>query len=197
MRAFIFKWRIIMSIKTAEEVYNFWFKEENEKYWFHSDEAFDHILRDEFYETWEAACQGLLYNWRETLEGSLAEIIVQDQFSRNLNRGDALSYTQDPLALVLSQNLMVRFPEYKNLPAKVKSFIYLPWMHSESKAIQKVTEKLYLEMDHPEYTKIMYEHKEIIDEFGRYPYRNNILGRESTPAELEFIDNNDLEFTKV
>lgn len=186
-----------MSIKTAEEVYNFWFKEENEKYWFHSDEAFDHILRDEFYETWEAACQGLLYNWRETLEGSLAEIIVQDQFSRNLNRGDALSYTQDPLALVLSQNLMVRFPEYKNLPAKVKSFIYLPWMHSESKAIQKVTEKLYLEMDHPEYTKIMYEHKEIIDEFGRYPYRNNILGRESTPAELEFIDNNDLEFTKV
>jgi uncharacterized protein (DUF924 family) len=186
-----------MSVKTAEEVYNFWFDKENEQYWFNSNGDFDEKIHDRFYDTWDAARQGLLFDWRETLKGSLAEIIVLDQFSRNLNRGKAFSYMQDTMALILSQNLMNSFPEYRDLPDKVKSFILLPWMHSESRAIQKMTEQLYLEMGNPEHTKIMYQHKEIIDQFGRYPYRNEILGRKSTPEEIKFIKGNDLEFTKV
>jgi Uncharacterized protein conserved in bacteria len=153
-------------------------------------------MRDRFYDTWDAARQGLLYEWRNTFEGALAEIIVLDQFSRNLNRRTMLSYTQDNMALILSQNLMQQYPDYKERSEDEITFIYLPWMHSESKEIQKETEELYLELDNEELTKYMYQHKEIIDRFGRYPYRNEILGRTSTADELDFISDNDLDFSK-
>lgn len=107
-----------------------------------------------------------------------------------------LSYTQDNMALILSQNLMQQYPDYKERSEDEITFIYLPWMHSESKEIQKETEKLYLELDNEELTKYMYQHKEIIDRFGRYPYRNEILGRTSTADELDFISDNDFDFAK-
>src|SRR5699024_7519851 len=166
-----------MKIVPAKEVYEFWINEENKKYWFERNEEFDNEIHQRFYETWEAACQGLLYEWRKTYEGALAEIIVLDQFSRNLNRGTMLSYTQDSMALILSQNLIEHYHEYKNRPEDEINFIYLTWMHSESKEIHKETEKLYLELDDEEATKYMYEHKKIIDRFGRYPYRNEMMGR--------------------
>ena len=70
-------------------------------------------------------------------------------------------------------------------------------MHSESKEIQKITEKLYLVLDSEMHTKYMYDHKEIIDRYGRYPYRNEVMNRESTPEELDFTNGNDLDFTKI
>lgn|SRR5699024_4300874 len=185
-----------MNIATAQEVYDFWFNEEHKKYWFEKNENFDKEIRHHFYDTWEAARQGLLFKWRDTYEGALAEIIVLDQFSRNLNRGTRLSYTQDQMALILSQNLMKQYPEYKNRPKDEINFIYLPWMHSESKEIHKEAEKLYSILDDEEATKYMYEHKKIIDRFGRYPYRNEMMGRTSTAEELDFIMNNELDFTK-
>ena len=169
-----------MEIAKAKEVYDFWFNEADEENWFVKNDAFDQEIEDRFQDTWEAARQGLLYEWRETLEGSIAEIIILDQFSRNLNRGTRLSYEQDKMALVLSQNLMQNFPEYKELKKEVISFIYLPWMHSESKEIQKITEQLYMELDVENNTKYMYQHKEIIDQFGRYPHRNEVMDRTST-----------------
>ena len=185
-----------MKIATANEVYDFWFNENNEENWFKRSDAFDEEIRDRFYDTWDAARQGLLYEWRNTFKGALAEIIVLDQFSRNLNRSTMLSYTQDNMALILSQNLMQQYPDYKERSEDEITFIYLPWMHSESKEIQKETEKLCLELDNEELTKYMYQHKEIIDRFGRYPYRNEILGRTSTADELDFISDNDLDFAK-
>lgn len=186
-----------MTISTAKEVYDFWFNEENEENWFIKNETFDQEIKERFQDTWEAARQGLLYEWRETLEGAIAEVIVLDQFSRNLNRGTSLGYTQDQMALLLSQNLMQRWPEYKELTDNEVSFIYLPWMHSESKEIQKITEQLYLDLGLDQNTEIMYQHKEIIDNFGRYPYRNDVMGRTSTPEELDFMLDNDLGFTKI
>lgn len=185
-----------MGIVTAKEVYDFWFDEENKKYWFEKNEDFDKEIRHRFYDTWDAARQGLLFKWRDTYEGALAEIIVLDQFSRNLNRETRLSYTQDPMALILSQNLMQHYPEYIKRSEDEINFIYLPWMHSESREIHKETEKLYLQLNNKESKKYMYQHKEIIDHFGRYPYRNKKMGRTSTAEELDFIMNNDLDFTK-
>ena len=184
-----------MKIASAKEVYDFWFNEADEEDWFKKSDAFDEEIRERFYDTWEAGRQGLLYKWRETFEGRLAEIIVLDQFSRNLNRGTALSYTQDSMALVLSQYAMT-CPEFDEQPLEKKSFVLLPWMHSESKAIQEITEKLYLDLDDDLHTEIMYDHKKIIDQFGRYPHRNEALGRKSTVAELDFLKTNDLDFTK-
>lgn len=189
--------KIEMDIVSPQEVYDFWFNEDNEQFWFDQNDQFDKEIRDRFYETWDAGRQGLLYEWRETLTGAMAEIIVLDQFSRNLNRGTYLSYSQDQMALVLSQNLMQRYPEHRNLSVDERSFIYIPWMHSESEEIHKITEKLYLELDSKRHTQSMIDHKAIIDQFGRYPYRNKVLGRNSTEEELEFILSTDLGFTKI
>lgn len=182
-----------MNSVTAKEIIDFWFHEGNEENWFQKSDAFDQEIRTRFYDTWEAARQGELYEWRKTFEGRLAEIIVLDQFSRNLHRGHALSYLQDPMALVLSQEA-IQHSDFEKQPLERKSFTLLPWMHSESKAIQKITEKLYLKLDDELHTKIMYDHKKIIDAFGRYPYRNEVLGRKSTPEEIEFLENNEIEF---
>lgn len=184
-----------MDIVSAQEVYDFWFNEGNEDNWFKQNDSFDDEIRTRFYDTWEAARQGLLYEWRETFEGRIAEIIVLDQFSRNLNRGSVLSYTQDQMALVLSQHAIAQ-SEYENLPFMKKSFVLLPWMHSESKEIQAITEKLYLNLDSEEHLKYMYDHKNIIDQFGRYPHRNKAMGRKSTQEEIDFLETNDLDFTK-
>lgn len=185
-----------MIIIPAKEVYNFWFNEGNEEMWYAQSEDFDNEIRERFYETWEVARQGLLYEWRGTFEGRLAEIIVLDQFSRNLHRGSYLSYTQDGIALVLAQ-YAIEHPDFDKQPINQKSFTLLPFMHSESKEIQKITEKLYLALDSEMHTKYMYDHKEIIDRYGRYPYRNEVMNRESTPEELDFISGNDLDFAKV
>jgi len=184
-----------MSIATAEEVYDFWFNEENEDNWFEQSEAFDKKIKNRFYDTWKAGRQGLLYEWRETLKGRLAEIIVLDQFSRNLHRENALSYAQDSMALVLSQHAMT-YSEFEDLPLMEKNFILLPWMHQESEEVQKLTEELYLELDDEVLIEIMYSHKNIIDTFGRYPHRNKAMGRMSSAEEEEFLETNDLDFTK-
>jgi len=184
-----------MSIATAEEVYDFWFNEENEGNWFEKSEAFDKKIKNRFYDTWKAGRQGLLYEWRETLKGRLAEIIVLDQFSRNLHRENALSYAQDSMALVLSQHAM-DYPGFEDLPLVEKNFILLPWMHQESEEVQKITEELYLELDDEVLIEIMYSHKNIIDTFGRYPHRNEAMGRKSSLEEVEFLETNDLDFTK-
>ena len=184
-----------LSIVSAKEVYDFWFNEGNEEKCCQSTEEFDEEIRMRFYKTWEAARQGLLFEWRDTFDGRLAEIIVLDQFSRNLNRSSALSYTQDPMALILSQHA-ISHPDFEKQTTNVRGFTLLPWMHSESKEIQKVTEKLYLKLDSEVHTKYMYEHKEIIDQFGRYPHRNKALSRESTQEELDFLKTNELDFTK-
>jgi uncharacterized protein (DUF924 family) len=184
-----------MKIASAKEVYDFWFNENNEEHWFEKSDAFDEEIYQRFYATWAAGRQGLLYEWRETFAGRLAEIIVLDQFSRNLNRGNALSYTQDKMALILSQHA-IDHPEFDNQPLEKKNFILLPWMHAESKAVQEITEKLYLELADDFLTEVMYDHKKLIDAFGRYPHRNQAMNRQSTPKELEFLENNDLEFTK-
>lgn len=184
-----------MKRASAQEVYDFWFNEGNEEKWFQSTKEFDEEIQERFFQTWQAARQGLLFAWRETFEGRLAEIIVLDQFSRNLHRGSALSYTQDSMALILSQHA-IEHPDFIKKSAEVKGFTLLPWMHSESKEIQKITEKLYLKLGSEIHTRYMYEHKEIIERFGRYPHRNKALGRESTPEEIKFLQTNDLDFTK-
>ncbi|MDN6731156.1 MAG: DUF924 domain-containing protein [Atopostipes suicloacalis] len=184
-----------MTVVSAKEVYDFWFNEGNDDYWFERNEAFDQEIADRFYDTWDAGRQGLLFKWRDSFEGRLAEIIVLDQFSRNLNRGNSLSYAQDKMALVLSQHL-INHPKFVSQSLEKKNFILLPWMHSESKAVQEVTEQLYLELDNDFHTEMMYEHKKLIDKFGRYPHRNEALKRKSTPEEIEFLKTNDLDFTK-
>lgn len=173
-----------MSIK-SEDIYGFWFHEIEPKNWWVKDESFDQLLRDKFLELHAQAMAGELADWRESPKGRLAEIIVLDQFSRNMFRDTAESFASDPLALCLSQVAIAVGDDLK-LTELERQFLYMPFMHSESRFIHKQAEQLFKQIPDHGYDFEL-KHKVIIDRFGRYPHRNEILGRESTQEEIDFL----------
>jgi len=126
-------------------------------------------------------------------EGRLAEIIVLDQFSRNIYRGTARAFAQDSLALALAQEAISQDLD-KQLSPEQRSFLYMPFMHSESKLIHEFALKLFQRLGNQANLEYEIKHKIIIDRFGRYPHRNQILGRESTEEELSFLTQPDSSF---
>ena len=169
-----------------QTVLDFWFSAATQPLWFAKSDDFDQKIRDQFAQTLEQAKQCELYNWRETAEGRLAEIIVLDQFSRNLYRDQAASFAQDPLALSLAQETIQLGLDTKLRPEQ-RSFLYMPFMHSESGLIHEVALQLFEKLGNPINLDFEKKHKAIIDRFGRYPHRNHILGRQSSPEEIEFL----------
>jgi uncharacterized protein (DUF924 family) len=170
----------------ATAVLQFWFEETDSKYWFKKDADFDASIRSRFADIHHAASLGELAHWRETPAGRLAEIIVLDQFSRNLYRDDARAFAQDVVALVLAQEA-ISLGLDAGLVTVQKAFLYMPYMHSESLLVHEAAVGLFgqpgLEFNHD----FELRHKAIIERFGRYPHRNAVLGRQSTPQELEFL----------
>lgn len=168
------------------EILTFWFKEIEAKLWYASDKNFDDLIRQRFFGIMQQATFGELYAWRATVEGRLAEIIVLDQFSRNVYRNTSRAFSQDPVALVLAQEA-VASGSLDSLNPTQNSFLLLPYMHSESKRIHVVAEALYKDFTPAGNYDFELRHKAIIDRFGRYPHRNKILGRTSTPEEVAFL----------
>ncbi len=171
---------------SATDVIQFWFEEIEPKQRFIKDPAFDELLRNKFGETYRLAAQGQLYAWREHPLDALAEIIVLDQFSRNMFRDTPQAFATDSLALVLAQEA-IRKKFDKELDNSKRAFLYMPFMHSESKEIHDVAMFLFDQPGLEDNFNFEIKHKAIIDRFGRYPHRNEILGRESTSEELEFL----------
>ncbi len=170
-----------------QQVLSFWFEELQPQQWFRGGEAVDAMVRDRFAVTLEQAAAGELEHWRDTVQGRLAEIIVLDQFSRNMHRNTPAAFAMDPVALVLSQEA-VRNGALAGLDnAAQRGFLLMPYMHSESRHIHQQAVPLF--RDHAPATEYGFElaHKAIIDRFGRYPHRNAILQRVSTQEELEFL----------
>lgn len=168
------------------EVLKFWFEETSPASWWQADDAFDELIRRRFGELLQQAAQAELYPWRASPQGRLAEIIVLDQFSRNVYRGTAQAFAQDSTALVLAQEAIAAGAD-QAIATPRRSFMYLPFMHSESRLIHEQAECLYRELGQKKNYQFELKHKAIIDRFGRYPHRNKILGRESSPEELEFL----------
>lgn len=169
-----------------EEVLNFWFSEIEPRQWFIKDEAFDRLLSERFSGLLKQAAAGELYDWREDGRGRLAEVIVLDQFSRNIYRDSAAAFAQDPMALVLAQEA-VAAGTLSGLNADERAFLLMPYMHSESRRIHGQAEILFREYTPEGNYEYELKHKAIVDRFGRYPHRNAILGRSSTAEELEFL----------
>ncbi|WP_434462700.1 DUF924 family protein [Serratia plymuthica] len=169
-----------------KQVIDFWFEEIDPVMWFKKDEDFDSRLQVRFGELWHAAAAGELAHWRETIEGRLAEVIVLDQFSRNLFRGTPRAFSSDCMALVLAQEA-IRSGQCEQLSREQRGFLYLPFMHSESAVIHQQALALYTELNNGDQLEFELRHKAIIDRFGRYPHRNAILGRISTPEEEAFL----------
>ena len=168
------------------EVLNFWFKEISPTQWFNKDEQLDKQINRRFTEVHNAAKSGELSEWRHSHLGRLAEIIILDQFSRNIFRHTGQAFEQDALALVLAQEAIFNKAD-KAMTDQQKSFLYMPFMHSESKLIHKQAVRLFSQSGLEYNLEFELKHKVIIDRFGRYPHRNKILNRESTQEELAFL----------
>lgn len=171
---------------TFQKVLDFWFHEIDPTFWFKKDELFDQRLMDRFFTTYEYVISGKSADWRNTPEGRLAEIIVLDQFSRNMFRDTAKSFAADDLALHLSKEA-IRVGDDQKLNPTQKSFLYMPFMHSESREAHAEAMKLFSQPGLEYNLKYEQLHKAIIDRFGRYPHRNKALDRTSTPEEVEFL----------
>lgn len=168
------------------DILKFWFEETKPEQHFKINKVFDALIRQRFSETHRAAAQAELYEWRTTPDGRLAEIIVLDQFSRNLFRDRPEAFACDGMALVLAQEA-VRLGADEALPPQQRAFLYMPYMHSESRAIHATAEQLFRQPGLEANLKYELKHKAIIDRFGRFPHRNAVLGRESTAEEHAFL----------
>ncbi|MCH2533739.1 MAG: DUF924 domain-containing protein [Bdellovibrionales bacterium] len=169
-----------------KEVIEFWFEQLEQSDWWKKDEKLDKTIKDRFLKTHTAAIHCELYHWRSDQLGRLAEIIVIDQFSRNIYRDRPESFLYDNLALALSQEA-VSGNHDTNLTAQQKAFLYMPYMHSESKIIHEQALTLFNQPGLETNLDFELKHKVIIDRFGRYPHRNKVLGRQSTKEEIEFL----------
>jgi uncharacterized protein (DUF924 family) len=168
------------------EILSFWFEEIDPATWWAKDDAFDQLIRGRFSEVHARATRCELFEWRVEAKGRLAEIIVLDQFSRNMFRGSPLSFASDALALALAQEAISAKADAGLSPTE-RSFLYLPFMHSESLTIHVVALELYRKNGIQSNLDFEIRHKQIIERFGRYPHRNGILGRQSTDEEIEFL----------
>lgn len=169
-----------------QQVLAFWFDEIEPKQWWKKDEGFDALLVERFSDLHTRASLCELFAWRQTASGRLAEIVVLDQFSRNMFRGTPQAFANDAMALALSQEAIACGAD-QQLTAIQRTFLYMPFMHSESVEIHKMAVELYRKNDISENLDFEQRHRAIIERFGRYPHRNEILGRQSTAEEIEFL----------
>ncbi len=167
-------------------VIDFWFSELEPKMWWIKDSEFDANIERRFGRVHCQAMDGELYKWRKSPLGALAEVLVLDQFSRNIFRDKPEAFACDSQALVLAQ-VAVENQFDEELSVVEKSFLYMPYMHSESKLVHEQAIILFTKLGNKDNLRFEQRHKEIIDRFGRYPHRNKILGRESTEEEIEFL----------
>jgi len=173
-------------LPTENDVLSFWFNELEPKDWFVSSDEVDKTITTRFGTLLDSAAQCELSTWRNSAKGRLAEIIVLDQFSRNVYRNSAKAFSQDPLALALAQEAIALGLD-KELNTIECSFLYMPFMHSESASIHQQAVELFNQPGLENNYDFELKHKVIIDRFGRYPHRNEILGRASTTEEIEFL----------
>lgn len=169
-----------------QDLLRFWFEEVSSAQWWKVDPEFDRLIGQRYAALHLQATRGELFEWRAQAEGRLAEIIVLDQFSRNLYRGQARAFAADPMALALAQEAVAGGADLA-LAIERRSFLYMPYMHSESAQIHIEAERLFKQHTSENSYTFEMRHKAIIDRFGRYPHRNGVLGRESSAEEIAFL----------
>ncbi len=181
-----------------EEILTFWFDEIRdepayfEEYaprWFVQNADFDRQIVQRFQTDYELAAQGQLTHWTETARGGLALVLVLDQFPRNMFRNDPRAFATDPLARQIAEQMIATGLD-QQLRLIERYFVYVPFMHSENRAHQQRSVMLFQQLaEERAYFDTSYavRHREVIDRFGRFPHRNTVLGRVSTPEELEFL----------
>jgi len=178
-------------MSTPSEILNFWFSETDKKYWFNATDAFDADIRNRFEMPAMAAASCLLdevsHDWEASVESSLALILMLDQFPRNMYRGTPGAFAWDALALSVAKRMIDKSWDLKT-PQMRRAFIYMPFMHSEDlEAQDKCVELCDARLENENTLFHAKAHRKLIADFGRFPHRNAILGRENTAAETAFL----------
>jgi len=168
------------------EILSFW-REAGRDRWYKKDEAFDAEVRRRYLALWRKAATGELSSWETSDDGALALTIVLDQFPRNMFRGDAQTFATDAKARDVASRAIARGTDARIEPALLE-FLYMPFMHSEQLSDQLRCIELFRACNGAENLKYAEEHAEIIRRFGRFPHRNRMLGRVTTPEEQAFLD---------
>ena len=171
---------------TPSGILAFWRKAGRE-HWYEHDDAFDAEIRRRFLALWQKAAGGELTSWEASDDGALALVIVLDQFPRNMFRGTPQAFASDARARDVARRAIAKAVDRRVDPVLLE-FLYLPFMHSEYLADQLRCIELSREAGLAENTKWAEHHAEIIRRFGRFPHRNRILGRATTPEEQAFLD---------
>jgi uncharacterized protein (DUF924 family) len=174
------------NLASPAEVVAFWQSAGPDR-WFKKDAAFDDEIRRRFLSNHEAAAAGSLADWEKTADGALALLILLDQFPRNMFRGDARAFASDALARAIAAGALVRGYDAQ-VPAGMRGFFYLPFVHSENLADQQRAVAFYQAIGDADGLKWAELHADIIRRFGRFPHRNSVLGRATTPDEQAFLD---------
>ena len=175
------------------EIIKFWFEEITPEQMWSKDVKFDALIAQRFGDVHEKAIRGELGSWRANALGTLAEIIILDQFSRNIYRDTPAAFANDALALKLAEEAIEKNYD-KEIDISFLSFLYMPFMHSESSEVHKRAVEIFNQKGLEGAYQFELKHKVIIDRFGRYPHRNKILGRESTAEEIVFLREPDSSF---
>ena len=173
-------------MQTPDAIIDFWFVTHGSKDWWGADPAFDREIAERFGQTHARLALGEGFGWRGTAEGRLAEIIVLDQFSRQLYRGSPKAFAQDAMALVLSQEAVGGGFD-QQLDGDRRMFLYMPYMHSESVLVHEAAVPLWAAIGGEDFQKSGDQHLAVLRRFGRFPKRNAALGRVCTPEELAYI----------
>ncbi len=169
-----------------ESILKFWFEDIFPSQWWVKNEEFDKLILDKFLDLHKKAAKFELFEWRKFPRGRLAEIIILDQLSRNIYRNTPKAFENDLLALSLSQDAISNRID-KKLKKEEMLFVYMPFMHSECMAIQKLSIKYFKNLGFKKNLRYAFKHYEVIKKFGRFPHRNIILNRESSFEERKFL----------
>ncbi len=175
-----------MTNAAIADIVSFW-REAGPEKWFEKDDNFDLTIRSRFLAIHEAAARGELAAFEDSAEGALALLILLDQFPRNMFRNSARAFATDHLARAVADRALARGFDLA-VDETMRPFFYLPFMHSELLADQDRCLRLYEAFGDPEQLRFAVTHRDIIAKFGRFPHRNRVLGRKTTPAEREFLD---------
>jgi uncharacterized protein (DUF924 family) len=174
------------NLPTPADVISFWEAAGYDR-WYTKDEAFDADIRQRFLATWEAARDGRLDAWQDTDAGTLALLIVLDQFPRNLFRGDPRAFSTDAKAREVARRALAEGRDRRIDPV-LRQFFYMPFEHSEDHADQQRCVALFRELGDAENLRYAEIHEDIIRRFGRFPHRNHLLGRTTSAEEQAFLD---------
>ena len=172
------------------DILEYWYSAFMQKHWFSSTPALDDEIREKYQSLWERAAAGELGHWQDSPEGALALAIVLDQFPLNMFRGKPESFRTERKAVEVTLNALKKGFD-KQLSKDRLSFLFMPLMHSEKLEEQDLSVTLFRQYDLTGNIKFAEHHRELVRKYGRFPHRNAILGRESTPAEMEYLASRD------